>query len=259
MFTNLLDFTILQYATLFLFVGFAGFVDSIAGGGGLITVPTYIILGVPDHLILGTNKCVSTSGGTMAIYRYLKNGAVNLKVMIFGVIAAVVGSFFGAYLSRFLDNKKMVYLLILVVPVVLVLNYYKKKLLLKSTKDLSFKTMTRRCLAIGLIIGCYDGFFGPGTGTFLIIAMVFALHMGIVDASPNARIVNFSSNIAAFIYFLIKGLIAWKIAAVAIIASLVGNYLGSGVVLKGNHKVVTLVFELVLVVLLFKAIYDLVS
>lgn len=252
-----MDLSIIQYFFLFVLVAFAGFVDSIAGGGGLITVPTYMALGVPAEFILGTNKCVSTTGGTLSIFRYIKNGVVDFKLMIYGIGTGILGSLVGARLSTVLDNDKMVYLLIVIVPIILVLNYFKSKIV-ADRKEISNGVLIFRTLLIGLIIGCYDGFFGPGTGTFLIIAMVFFLNMSMVEASPNARVINFTSNVSAFIFFLIKGLILWKVAAVAILASLAGNHLGSGVVLKGNHRLVQYVFNFVLILLLLKSFYGLV-
>jgi len=252
-----MELDLIQYIILFTLVGFAGFVDSIAGGGGLITIPTYIALGVPAELILGTNKCVSTTGGTMAIFRYIKNKTINFSIMIYGIIAGILGSFTGAYFSKLLDNQKMVYLLIILVPLILFLNYKRSRIKPDRINDLTKKQVISRTLVIGLVIGCYDGLFGPGTGTFLIISMVFFLHMEMIKASPNARIINYASNISAFIFFLIKGAIAWKIASVAILGSLVGNYLGSGHVIKGNTKVVSMIFNLVLIGLLFKSVFDL--
>lgn len=252
-----MDLTLIQYFFLFALVAFAGFVDSIAGGGGLITVPTYMALGVPAEFILGTNKCVSTTGGTLSIFRYIKNGVVDFKLMIYGIGTGFLGSLIGARLSTVLDNDKMVYLLIIVVPIIITLNYFKSKIV-ADRKEIPTNSLILRTLLIGLVIGCYDGFFGPGTGTFLIIAMVFFLNMSMVEASPNARVINFTSNVSAFLFFLFKGMILWKVAAIAILASLTGNHLGSGVVLKGNHRLVQYVFNFVLVLLLLKSLYGLV-
>jgi uncharacterized membrane protein YfcA len=246
----------LDHLLLFLTVGFAGFVDSMAGGGGLITVPAYMVFGVSPELILGTNKCVSTTGSTIAIARYLKNKAINLKLMIYGVVAGVIGSTVGAYLSSYLDSKKMVYLLMIVVPIILGLSFYRSKLKDENRPPLLRSQLITRCIFIGFIIGGYDGFFGPGTGTFLIISMIFFMNMTILEASANARVINYTSNLSAFAVFLIRGTIDWQVAGIALCGSIIGNYLGSGYVLKGNTKVVQVVFNLVLVSLLAKSIYD---
>ena len=253
-----MDLSLLQFLFLFIMVGFAGFIDSIAGGGGLITITTYLALGIPSDLILGTNKCVSTTGGSVSIFRYIKSGAVNLKIIVYGIIAGLVGSSIGASLAQFLSNENMIYILLAVVPLVLILNYFKSKILIRSGGPLVHSQLIVRCTLIGLIIGAYDGFFGPGTGTFLIFAMFLFMNMEMREASASARVINFTSNIAAFFVFLLKGLIAWKIAAVAIVASMIGNFLGSGFVVSGNVKMIKHVFNFVLISLLAKSIYDLV-
>ncbi|WP_034720357.1 TSUP family transporter [Bacteriovorax sp. DB6_IX] len=251
-----MEYSLIQYFFIFTMVCFAGFVDSIAGGGGLITVPTYIAMGVPSELILGTNKTVSTSGGIISVYRYIRSSGLDFKILIYGIIGGVIGSSFGAHLATMLDSNKMVYILVIVVPVIFALNIYKSRLKSDHVISLSRFALLLRCFLIGLVIGCYDGFFGPGTGTFLIVAMVLFMNMEIHHASANARIINFTSNITAFAIFLIKGLIAWKIALVAIIASIIGNYIGSSFVVSGNTKVVKKVFNSVLLGLLIKSAYD---
>lgn len=253
-----MDLFIWQYVFLFFMVGLAGFIDSMVGGGGLITIPTYLALGVPAELILGTNKCVSTTGGTIAIARFIKNKAINFKLLKFAVITGLIGSIIGATLSRHLENHMMIYILLFISPIVLFLNYKRSKIRLTNSQSptISSEQMILRTSLIGFFIGGYDGFFGPGTGIFLIFAFIYFLNFSIVEASPNARIINYASNLAAFIYFLVKGAILWKVAFVAILGSMTGNYLGSGQVLKGNTKILTIIFNVVLVSLLAKSIFD---
>ena len=251
-----MDLSSIQYLLIFIFVSFAGFVDSIAGGGGLITIPTYMALGIPSELILGTNKLVSTSGGSVAVFRYIKSGVINFRVIIFGIIFGLIGASIGANLATHLDSKNMTYILIIIVPIIFILNHYRNKILVAEPIKLDYTPLIIRCSLIGLVIGGYDGFFGPGTGTFLIVAMVLFMNMQIHEASASARIINFTSNISAFIVFFTKGLIAWEVAIVAITASILGNYLGSSFVVKGNTSVIKKVFNFVLAGLLAKAIFD---
>lgn len=234
-------------------VGFAGFVDSIAGGGGLLTTPTYLFLGLPPQFILGTNKCVSTFGTTMAVSRFIKNKSFDYPLVVYSSVFAILGSGLGAYLSKFLNNERMVYLLLIVTPIILVLNQIKAK-----PENAAVKNIMLKSSLIGFFIGGYDGFFGPGTGTFLMFAFTLFLNMNLLKASANARIINFASNISAFFLFLYKGFIVWKLVPVAISGALIGNYFGSGYVIKGNVKLVKVVFNLVLLGLLVKSIYDLV-
>lgn len=251
-----MELELYQYIFLFFFVALAGFIDSMVGGGGLITIPTYISLGIPNQLILGTNKCVSTSGATIAMIRFIKNKSIDFKFFKYAILFSIIGATLGASLAKFLSNKNMIYILIVLAPIVLFLNHRKNKLnkLLDHPRDI--KNPLTRAHLIALIVGLYDGFFGPGTGIFLIFSMIYFLDFSLIHASPNARLLNYSSNLGAFVYFLIKGLIFWKVAFMAIVASMVGNFLGSGQVIKGNQKVVQIVFNTVLIGLILKSLYD---
>lgn len=250
------DITYIQAFTIFIFITFAGFIDSMAGGGGLITIPTYIATGVPAHLLLGTNKCVSCLSKSLSIYRYVKRGKINFKFILPPTLATFGASLIGAQLSTILSSKHMVYILIFVIPLIFFMNHLKKKRELMDHSKLEDIQILFRSVIIGLVIGGYDGFFGPGTGTFLIISMMFFLHFEILEASPHAAFMNYTSNVAAFVTFLIKGTIMWKIVAIALPAGLLGNYLGSNQVIKGNKAAVTTAFNVVLIGLLVKSIYD---
>lgn len=250
------DITLIQGIGIFTFILFAGFIDSMAGGGGLITIPTYIAAGVPASLVLGTNKCVSCISKSLTIFRYVKNKKINFQFILPPTIAAFIASLIGARLSTVLESKHMVYILILVIPIIFLMKYLKGKRDLVDLSKLEKIQVIIRSTLIGLIIGGYDGFFGPGTGTFLIISMMFFLHFDILEASPHAAFINYTSNVAAFITFLIKGAILWKVVVIALPAGLIGNYLGSNQVLKENRTTVTTAFNVVLVGLLVKSIYD---
>ncbi len=251
-----MDITLWQYGVVFFLIGFAGFIDSIAGGGGLITVPTYLALGLPADLILGTNKCVSSSGTSFAVYRYIKNRTIIWSTVIYAIIGALVGSSIGASLSSYMSRNIIFILLLLIIPILLYLqSRYTKPDSIKPA--LTRQQVIWRSAAAGLCIGGYDGIFGPGTGTFLLLAFMTFLHMSTREASANARIVNYAANLAAFSYFLIHGKIFWPIAGVAIAGSICGNWLGSGMVLKNGDKVVIPVFRLVLFMLMLKCGHDL--
>lgn len=251
-----MDFEIWQYAVVFLLIGFSGFIDSIAGGGGLISVPTYLVLGMPADLILGTNKCVSSTGTTFAVFRYVKNRAILWQTILYAIIAAFLGSLIGASLSSYLSRSLIFALLLAVIPVLFYLQAkHMQGHLLKT--DLTHQQMVLRAVLSGFFIGGYDGIFGPGTGTFLLLAFMIFLQMESREASANARIVNYASNISAFIYFLILGRIFWPVAMVAIGASICGNWLGSGLVLRDADRVVVPVFRFVLLLLMIKCGYDL--
>lgn len=251
-----MDIALWQYIAVFLFIGFSGFIDSIAGGGGLISIPTYMAVGVPVEFILGTNKFVSSSGTSLAVYRYITNRAILWKIMIFSIIAALLGSVIGANLSVYLSKSAMFGILLVVIPLIFFLQARQARAE-TSPKELTPRSSVLRAAAIGLVVGGYDGLFGPGTGTFLLLAFMAFLSMSAKEASANARIVNYASNLSAFLYFLYQGRIFWPVATVAIAGSLCGNWLGSGMVLKDADKIVGPVFRFVLVLLLLKCGYDL--
>lgn len=251
-----MDINIWQYAVVFLLIGFSGFIDSIAGGGGLISIPTYLALGLPAELILGTNKCVSSTGTTFAVFRYIRNRTILWQTAVYAIAAALAGSAIGASLSGYLSRRIIFGILLVVIPLL----FYLQATYLKpgqSRPELTRGQTIRRALAAGFFIGGYDGIFGPGTGTFLLLAFMALLHLGPREASTNARIVNYASNLSAFVYFLIKGRIYWPVAGVAIVASICGNWLGSGLVVRDANKVVVPVFRLVLGLLMLKCGYDL--
>jgi len=245
-----------HYVAVFLLIGFAGFIDSIAGGGGLISVPTYLALGMPAELILGTNKCVSSSGTTFAVFRYIRNRTILWQTVIYAIVAALLGSAIGASLSAYLSRELIFSLLLVVIPVLFYLQ--ARHMRLQSVKpELTRQQIIFRAILAGFFIGGYDGIFGPGTGTFLLLAFMVFLHMSTREASANARIVNYASNVSAFVYFLIHGRIFWPVAMVAIGASICGNWLGSGLVIKNADKVVVPIFRFVLSLLLLKCAHDL--
>ncbi len=252
----MMDISLWQYAAIFILIGFSGLIDSIAGGGGLISIPTYMAIGLPSEFILGTNKCVSSSGTTLAVYRYISNKAILWQTMVFSIIAALIGSAIGANLSRYLSKDTMFIILLFVIPIIFFLQI-RQGTVNTAKEELTLGISAFRAAAIGLIVGGYDGLFGPGTGTFLLLAFMAFLNMTTREASANARIVNYASNLSAFVYFLIQGRIFWPIAAVAIAGSICGNWIGSGLVLKNADKVVVPVFRFVLLLLMMKCGYDL--
>jgi len=251
-----MEITFWQYATVFLLIGFAGFIDSIAGGGGLISIPTYLALGMPAELILGTNKCVSSAGTTFAVFRYIRNRTILWQTAGYAIAAALLGSMIGASLSSYLSRNLIFAILLVVIPMLFYLQATCRRPGLERP-ELTRRQMIARAVASGFFIGGYDGIFGPGTGTFLLLAFMVFLHLEPREASTNARIVNYASNLSAFAYFLIQGRIFWPVAVVAVFASIAGNWLGSGLVVRDAGRVVVPVFRFVLLLLMLKCGFDL--
>ncbi|MBH1940282.1 TSUP family transporter [Mobilitalea sibirica] len=235
----------------------AGLVDSIAGGGGLISLPAYLFAGVPLHFSIGTNKLSSAIGTTISTYRYCKNKFVDWKVAIPSVVLALIGSTIGANLALMVDEKVMKYILIVILPIIAVYVMRGKSM----KKDTGGNLLSRNkvyliaCLA-SFFVGAYDGFYGPGTGSFLILIFTGLARMNIKVASGNTKLVNLASNIAALATFLINGKILFSLGITAAVFSVAGHYVGSGLVMKNGHKVVKPIILLVLAILFIKVISE---
>ncbi len=235
----------------------AGFVDSIAGGGGLISLPAYIAVGLPPHYATATNKCSSTFAAIFSMARFMKEKEINYKCAITSAVAALIGSPIGALINLAVPEIYLVYILVIIVPLVTIFVMLKKDFgdvdtsnLLSKAKFYSFSIL------IGFTIGMYDGFFGPGTGTFLIFAYTTLMGFGLMKALGNTKVVNLSSNIAAFVTFAFSGNIVWLVGLPAAVFGIAGSWLGSGLALKNGKKLVKPVFFFVLAILMGKIIYD---
>ncbi len=231
----------------------AGFVDSIGGGGGLISLPAYLIAGLPIHQAIATNKLSSTFGTSLATVRFIKNGLVNFRLAVPSVIMAVIGSSLGANLSLMMDEKIMHYILFVVLPVTafVVLN---RKLFHdnEGSQVIADRRTYITAMAAAFIVGIYDGFYGPGTGTFLIIAFTVFAKMNIRSANAHTKVINLTTNITSLIIFLINGQVLLPLGLAAAACNMAGNYVGSGLVLTKGSKVVKPIILIVLLLLLLK-------
>jgi uncharacterized membrane protein YfcA len=236
----------------------AGFVDSIAGGGGLISLPAYLVAGVPVHVALGTNKCSSTLGALTASFRYYRNGYVDIILCLPSIAAALAGSALGAFLTLRADERYLQWLLVIVLPVT-AFYVFKKKRFEAPAAALSRRRTIIISTLISFVIGGYDGFFGPGTGTFLILLYTGAARIDPRTASGNAKLVNLASNLAAAVLFLVNRRVILPLGLAAGIFSLAGSYLGSGLVIRRGAKVIRYVILAVLGLLFIKIAGDLFS
>ena len=235
------------------FLFLAGLIDAIGGGGGLISLPAYLIAGLPPHAAVATNKMSSTCGTALATFRFIKNKLVNFKLAIPSVIAAIIGSSIGANLSLLVSDKIMLYIMIAVLPICafLVLN---KKLFNDNGEDtvtLNQKTYLTATIA-ALLIGLYDGFYGPGTGTFLIIAFTIFAKLSIKKANAQAKVINLTSNITSLVVFILNGEVLFPLGLAAAVCNMLGGYIGAGLVMKNGAKIVKPSIIIVLILLALK-------
>lgn len=233
----------------------AGFVDSIAGGGGLISLPAYLMTGYPIHQMLGTNKTSSTCGTLVSTIQYFKHGQIHLPSALLSAAFALIGSYLGASVSLLFDSRSLKLIVVILLPLVSLiltrsLQYKKKKAQTAAAKtDFTItKQVLAACALLGFGIGFYDGMLGPGTGTFLIIGYS-ALGFSLTTASGNAKVVNLCSNIAAFARFFLSGNIIWPLALPAAVCGIAGNFLGSRLAIKKGEQIIRpLVYGMVLIV-----------
>ena len=243
-----MDINLITFLIVCPLVFLAGVIDSIAGGGGLISLPAYLIAGIPPHYALGTNKLSSCIGTFASTARYIKNKSVNYRIGALSVILALAGSFLGANLALMVSEGVIKNLLLFVLPFTAFFVLKNKKTDDNRT-PLSDKLTFLIACAASFVIAIYDGFYGPGTGTFLILCYTVFARMDIKTASGNTKIVNLSSNIAAVITFLLHGKVIFLLGLTAAIFSIAGHYIGSGLVLKKGYKIVKPVMLLVLALL----------
>jgi uncharacterized membrane protein YfcA len=236
----------------------AGLIDSIAGGGGLISLPAYISAGVPLHLAVATNKLSSASGTFFAFIRFVKNGQIHWRSASFSALAAFPGSYLGARLILVIDELYLKYLLLFILPIIAILVLRSKRFGETDSSDKLSKTqIIVISIMMGFIIGAYDGFFGPGTGTFLILAYTGLIGFNLATASGNTKVVNLTSNVSALITFIVMDKVVYAIGIPAALTGILGNWIGAGLAVKKGAKITRPVFISVVVLLFLKLLYDL--
>ncbi|MFA7057468.1 MAG: TSUP family transporter [Candidatus Cloacimonadales bacterium] len=235
----------------------AGLIDSMAGGGGLISIPAYLAAGLPPHFALGNNKFSSANGTIFSTIRFFRNNLIDTKVALFSAVFALIGSFFGTKTVLYLSPNFLNILLIIALPVIAFIIIFNKKLgQVNNSSSVSMKKKLITAVIAGLAIGFYDGFFGPGTGSFLILIYTSVLHYDFVVANANAKVVNLASNLAAVATFIASGKVNYEIAIPAAICGILGNLTGSQLVIKKGNAFIKPVFVFVLMLLLVKVIWD---
>ncbi len=239
------------------FLFLAGFVDSIAGGGGLVSMPVYLLAGLPPHTAVATNKLSSTCGTALTTVRFVKNKLINLKLAVPSVLAAVAGSSLGARISLSMDEHVLRNIIICVLPVAAFFVLNKKMF---SGEGKKAAAVTKRTVTVSMIsaflIGVYDGLYGPGTGSFLIIAFTVFAHLAVEAANAQAKAINLTTNVTALILFLLSGKVLVPLGLAAAACNMAGNYVGSGLVMKKGGKIVRPLLLVVLAVLFIKLVME---
>lgn len=250
-----MEITIVTFLIVCPLLFLAGLIDAIGGGGGLISIPAYLLAGLPAHTAVATNKMSSTCGTALATYRFIRAGLVNFKLAVPAVIAAIIGSSIGAHLSMMVDEKTLLAVLVIILPVAAFLVLNKNLFHDKGSDKITLNRRTYiTATAAAFIVGCYDGFYGPGTGTFLIIAFTVFAKLGIKTSNAQAKIINLTTNITSLVIFLLNGQVLIPVGIAAAICNMIGGYIGAGLVMKNGSKIVKPSILIVLVLLIIKII-----
>ena len=231
----------------------AGLVDAIGGGGGLISLPAYLLAGLPVHRAIATNKLSSACGTALATFRFIREGLVNWKIAVPTILCAMAGSSLGANLSIRASEAVMENILLAVLPVVAFIVLDPKIFHDNDTQETVLsKKLWITALVSAFVVGIYDGFYGPGTGTFLIIAFTVFAKLDIRSANAQAKVINLTTNITSLTIFLLSGQTVILLGLVAAACNMAGNYVGAGLAMRGGGKITRPVILLVLVLLFLK-------
>lgn len=249
--------TVWTYLIVCPLVFLAGFVDSVAGGGGVISLPAYLLAGLPVKLAAGTNKLANGCGTAMSVFKYAKSGKIAWICAIPAGIACLIGAAGGSSLAVHLPDNVLHIIILAALPVAAVILMLIRHKTDEDEKSLSNTKTVLYSALIGLVIGVYDGLIGPGTGTFLTIAFSLILGFGLLKSAGCARVANLASNIASLIVYLLNGSVLFSVGIPAILCSMLGNWLGARFAIKGGSKKIRLIMFFVLGLLFIKTVLQL--
>jgi len=241
-------------ALLFLAGLSAGFIDAIAGGGGLISVPALLWAGLPPQMALGTNKMQSSWGTMMAVRRYAKAGLVAWPEVRLAVMATFVSALLGTWTLTKVSND----ILKLIVPWMLIGAALYVLISPRLGRHASRFRLGANAFALlaGGVLGFYDGFFGPGTGAFWTIACLSLARLELTRATAFTKVVNLTSNLASLLVFIVSGLVNYQFAAAMIAGQLIGGRLGAGMAVRHGAPFIRIVFIAVVLAMVIKLLWD---
>lgn len=236
----------------------AGFIDAVVGGGGLIQTPFLLITfpKMPLPVLFGTNKIAALAGTSIAAFKYAKKITFNYKLLLVIAFSCFISSFLGAQLINHIDTNVLKPLILIILIAIAVYTFLKKDLGAIETKELPMNKQLLYGSCIGLIVGFYDGFFGPGTGSFFVLGFVVVLGFEFVKASAYAKIVNCVTNISALIVFIKEGNYILHLAILLAIFNIIGSFIGSHLALKKGNGFVRIIFLVIVSLMILKYGYD---
>ena len=237
-----MEFDLLSYTVFFVAAFLGGFIDAIAGGGGLITLPAIMAMGVPPHLALGTNKLQGVFGSFTATLNFTKKGLINYKECFVGIVFTFIGALIGATLILFLNANFLKIIIPFLLIAIFIYTLFMPKI---GESDRAAKLNERLFYVVfGLILGFYDGFFGPGAGSFWMFAMVALIGLNLKKAVAHTKALNFT------------GQILWLVGFLMAVGQILGAYFGSNLVIKKEVKFIRTMFLIVVAATICKLLFD---
>ncbi len=232
----------------------AGFIDAIVGGGGLITIPALLFAGLSPHLALGTNKLAATAGVFSSTWVYLRKNIYRLQLWLWVVLAAFIGAVFGTVCIHFLSAtwlSKIIPFLLIVIVIYMSL----PKTLKSKGQGMAYRPPKTTSGLTGLLLGFYDGFFGPGTGSFWTTILIALFKLDILQATAIAKLMNFTSNIASAIIFAYYGTINYSLGFALMIGYIIGSYTGAHSAIKHGRRLIKPLFLILVTAIAIKMLW----
>jgi uncharacterized membrane protein YfcA len=247
----------MDYAFLALVMTFAGFIDSLAGGGGVMTLPAYLAFGLNPALILGTNKLSSVIGTSVSAWKLRDRVTVSRKYVKVMAGLAFIFAFLGAVLSRLLNPGYLKFLILIIIPLIAWFIISNKQLgRIETRRAIGIKKSNRRAKLTAAAVACYDGFFGPGAGTMYTVFLTKYAGFDILQATALAKVLNFSSNLFALAFFMSAGAVDVKLGLFMACFVIIGNVMGVRAGKKHGAALIRPMIVIVCFMIVFKLIWD---
>jgi uncharacterized protein len=257
-FNTLIDYGAITIISLVVLSFIAGFIDAIVGGGGLIQMPALLIALPKTALptIFGTNKIAALAGTSISAVQYAQRIQYNKKLLLAISICSGLSSFLGAKVVSYINVNTLKPVILIVLIAIAIYTFLKKDLGAVQTKNLSFDKQLIYGILLGLVVGFYDGFFGPGTGSFFVLGFVLILGFEFVQASAYSKIINCMTNISALIVFIKQGNYLLELAILMAVCNISGNLLGTTLALKRGNTFVRTIFLVIVSLMILRYAYD---
>ena len=238
---------------------FAGIVDSITGGGGLVTIPVMLATGIPVHYITGTNQCSAWIGSGVASYKFVRSGNIHLRSAFITLPFAIIGSYIGARLNLIVPDRYLKVFMLVTIPIIAAFIFSNKQLGEEDHSDeQSTMAIVLWSVFIGLVLGGYQGFYGPGSGLFFMLAYAACLKLDLVKATGNTRFVIAIASIASVFAYASSGNVIWNLAIILNVFYIIGSYLGAVLVIRNGARIIRPIMICVVGLLIIKIVFDMV-